>query len=141
MRFASAAPHGGPALIPNHHRRPLAPPATAPGGGLLWKRELAVPTSPETFASISVDPLNRRRIVLCGDAGALTVLDLDGIGADRAASSAAGARSGTGEGADSKSSGAPAPAATLISRAHNSKLTPTVWHLRRRGARCCRRCV
>lgn len=50
------------------------------GGGLLWKRELAAPTSPETFTSIAVDPLDRRRAVLCGDAGALVVMRLRGVG-------------------------------------------------------------
>ena len=50
------------------------------GGGVLWKRELAAPASPETFTSIAVDPLDRRRVVLCGDAGALVVLRLRGVG-------------------------------------------------------------
>jgi len=50
------------------------------GSTLLWKRELAPASSPENFTSISVDPLDRRRIVLCGDAGALVVLRLRGVG-------------------------------------------------------------
>ncbi|GBF90134.1 hypothetical protein Rsub_03267 [Raphidocelis subcapitata] len=68
------------------------------GGSLLWKRELAAPTSPETFTSIACDPLNRRRVALCGDAGALVVLRLDRVG-DARGGDGGGGGGGGGEGA------------------------------------------
>jgi hypothetical protein len=91
---------------------PPTPPPTAParaGGGLLWKRELAPAGSLETFTSIAVDPLDARRVVLCGDAGALLVLRLKGLeaggGNGGGASGAGGAASSTGGAASSAGGG------------------------------------
>lgn len=52
----------------------------AAGNVLLWKRELS---TTETFSTLNVDPLDRRRLCLCGNQGALVVLQLDDPQSDR----------------------------------------------------------
>ena len=98
---------------PRQRQRPLpAPPCPCPAlpcpaaGSVLWRRDLALPSPSETFASLGVDPTDRRRVVACGSRGTFVVLRFVDAAADKARAGALPADEGWERGLGARGAGA-----------------------------------